>query len=144
MFLKGPGNTQLSQKITGIKKICKTWDLYQSILYTLEDYFLKKTKFFNTGFFFYRPISSFTLQSKVKLRGEISKKKYIFKKQNIVKLVIFYFLIPNLRKKMWSVFRYTPILHQEGQKKKRPNITLSYYQICFLPLPMQFCYKLKN
>jgi len=44
-------NSQLSRKITGIKKIFKTWDLYQSILYTLEDYFLKKTKYFNTGFF---------------------------------------------------------------------------------------------
>ena len=53
--------SQLSRKITGIKKICKTWDLYQSILYILEDYFLKKTKFFNPGFFFYRPISGFTL-----------------------------------------------------------------------------------
>ena len=53
--------SQLSRKITGIKKICKTWDLYQSILYTLEDCFLKKSKFFNTGFFFYRPISGFTL-----------------------------------------------------------------------------------
>ena len=58
---QGKYSPQLSQKITGIKKICKTWDLYQSILYTLEDYFLKKSKFFNTGFFFYRPISSFTL-----------------------------------------------------------------------------------
>ena len=43
------------------KKKFKTWDLYQLILYTLEDYFLKKSKFFNPGFFFYRLISSFTL-----------------------------------------------------------------------------------
>ena len=43
------------------KKISKTWDLYQSILYTSVYYFLKKTKIFNPGFFFYRPISSFTL-----------------------------------------------------------------------------------
>ena len=45
-----------------------------------------------------------------------------------------------LRKKMWSVFKYTPLLHQEGQKTEKPYITLSYYQICFLPLPMQFWY----
>ena len=54
-------SAQLSRKITGIEKIFKTWDLYQSILYTLEDYFLEKSKFFNPGFFFYRPICFFTL-----------------------------------------------------------------------------------
>ena len=58
---KSYGVPQLSQKFTGIKKNSKTWDLYQSILYTSVYYFLKKTKFFNPGFFFYRPISSFTL-----------------------------------------------------------------------------------
>ena len=45
--------TQLSRRITWIKKIFRTWDLYYSILYTLVYYFLKKTKFFNPGFFFY-------------------------------------------------------------------------------------------
>ena len=50
---------------------------------------------------------------------------------------------PNL-KKMWSVFRYTPLLHRKGQKTEKPNITLSYYQICFLALPMQFLCIFKN
>ena len=43
--------SQLSRKITGIEKIFKTWDLYQSILYTLEYCFLKKTKFLTRAFF---------------------------------------------------------------------------------------------
>ena len=42
VFIQGllqPG-PQLSRKITGFKKFFKTWDLYQSILYTLKDCFM--------------------------------------------------------------------------------------------------------
>ena len=64
---------QLSLKITGIKKIFKTWDLYQSMLYTLEDYFLKKIKFFNTGFFSTDRLVVLPYKAKCHLRGKISK-----------------------------------------------------------------------
>ena len=65
--------TQLSQKITEIKKICPTWDLYHSILYTLEDYFLKTTKIFNVGFFSTDRLVVLPYKAKCHLRGKISK-----------------------------------------------------------------------
>ena len=63
--------TQLSRKITGIKKISKTWDVYQSILYTSVYYFLKKTKFFNPGFFSTDQLVVLPYKPKCCLRGKI-------------------------------------------------------------------------
>ena len=57
-FLGGQGRDLTVRDVTGHMDRQTFLGKYY---FRLEDYFLKKSKFFNTGFFFYRPISSFTL-----------------------------------------------------------------------------------
>ena len=63
---------------------------------------------------------------------------YIFKKQNIVKLVIFYFITSKLRKKCGQFLNTHPHWIRRGKRKKNPILLLSYSQICFLSFLIQF------
>ena len=38
---------------------------------------------------------------------------------------------------MWSIFENSSLLQEEEQKTEKPYLTLLYYQIWFLPFPMQ-------
>ena len=55
------GKSQLPRAAIRIRKICKIWDLYQSVTWCLGYKILKELKKFNAGIFFKSPISNFTL-----------------------------------------------------------------------------------
>ena len=136
--------SQLSRKITGIEKIFKTWDLYQSILYTLEDYFLNKTKIFNPGFFFTDRLVVLPYKAKWHLRGQITKGSTFSSDRMLWNHSYSISLYPTSEKKCGHFLNTHHHFIRRGERKRNPILLLTYSQIWFSSFLIQFWIYLKS
>ena len=129
-------STQLSRKITGIKKNSKTWDLHQSILYTSAYYFFKKQNFLTQAFFSTDQLVALPYKAKWRSRGEITKGSAFWSDRILWKQSYSIFLYPTLEKKCGQVSNTYPHWIRRGNRMKKPCFTLLYCQICFSSFPI--------